>query len=196
VFWTGAVFHIDWSNLQQLIPTQMFNYIANVGRARSDGFETELVVDPVRGLSLGGGLTYNNARLVGSQPVQLNPALQLNAGDKLANVPDWTVNGSATYTQDLRGGYVASVRLDGSYQSGRADLVATQNPAYFKIGSSTLVGLHVGLDSHRSWRLGLDASNLLNAYAPLSARALDSNYAKTVVAARPRTVTLSLNVAY
>jgi iron complex outermembrane receptor protein len=196
IYWTGAVFHIDWNSLQQLVPTQMFNYIANVGSARSDGFETEFLVDPLRGLSLGAGVTYNNARLVGSQPIQLNPALQLRAGDKLANVPDWTANWSATYSHDLRAGYVASIRLDGSYQSGRADLVATQNPAYFKIGSSTLVGLHIALDSHRSWRLGLDASNLLNTYAPLSARALDSNFAKTVAAARPRTVMLALNITY
>jgi iron complex outermembrane receptor protein len=196
VYWTGAVFHIDWSNLQQLIPTQMFNYIANVGKARSDGFESELVVDPAKGLSLGAGLTYNNARLVGRQPVQTNPALQLYAGDKLANVPDWTANWNATYIYDLSNGYESSLRLDGSYQSGRADLVASANPAYFRIGSSTLVGLHAALDSHRSWRLGIDASNLLNTYAPISARALDSNLAKTVVAARPRTVTLTLNVRY
>jgi iron complex outermembrane receptor protein len=196
LYWSGAVFHIKWNNLQQLVPTQMFNYIANAGHAQSDGFETELNFDVIPGLNLGAGMTYNNARLVGAQPAQINPALQLEAGDKLANVPDWTANGSATYTYEIRNGVSVSARIDGSYQSGRANLVAIHNPAYFKIGSSTLAGLHFGLESQHSWRLALDIDNLLNAYAPLSARALDSNLAKTVAAARPRTISLSMNVTY
>ena len=196
VYWSGAVFHIVWNNLQQLIPTQVFSYIANVGSAHSDGFEAQLNVVPTTGLSVNAGLTYNNARLVGNQPVQTNPALAVQAGDKLANVPDWTANWSATYARDLANGSTASLRVDGSYQSGRADLVTTQNPAYFTIGSATLFARHLALDSHRAWRVGIDIDNLFNAFAPQSAKALDSNYAHTLVAARPRTATLTLNLAY
>ena len=41
---TGAVFRINWSHLQQLVPTSLFSYIVNAGSARSDGFESALHV--------------------------------------------------------------------------------------------------------------------------------------------------------
>ncbi len=192
LFWSGAVFRIDWKNLQQLVPTSLFNYIANAGQARSEGFETQLNFALTNHLTFSSGLTYNNARLVGPQPAQSNPILQLEAGDKLANVPDWTANASFTYSRPISAHLTGEARLDGSYQSSRGSLVTPQNPAYFVIGSSKLLDLHLGLQSDRHWRLGIDVSNLLNTYAPISAKALDSNLAETVNAARPRTISLNL----
>ncbi len=196
LYWSGAVFRIDWSNLQQLVPTALFSYIANAGKARSDGFETEVSYAATSNLTLSGGLTYNDARLVGPQPAQTNPALQLKAGDKLANVPDWTAKAGVAYERPVGEGLTASARLDGAFQSGRANLVTHNTPAYFKTKSYTLVDLHAALASDRGWRLGLDVDNLLDRYAPLSAKALDSNLALTVAAARPRTVSLSVRVDY
>lgn len=192
LYWTAAIFHIDWKNLQQLVPTTNFNYIANAGRARSDGFETELNYRPVSRLTLSGGVTYNNARLIGPQPIQINPALQLHAGDRLANVPDWMADWAVDYTMPVTSRLTMSARFDASYQSGKADLVAVGNPAYFRIGSATLCNMHVMLTRADHWHASLDVANLLNAYAPLSAKSLDSNFARTVVAARPRTLSLSL----
>ena len=49
VNWTGALFRINWSNLQQLVPTTLFSYIVNAGSARSDDFETEIDAPLYRG---------------------------------------------------------------------------------------------------------------------------------------------------
>jgi iron complex outermembrane receptor protein len=57
ITWTGALFRINWSNLQQLVLTKLFSYITNAGSARSDGFETELTVHPSRQLSFEAGVT-------------------------------------------------------------------------------------------------------------------------------------------
>jgi len=196
LYWSGAIFHIKWSNLQQLVPTAMFSYIANAGEAQSDGVETEISYVPTPGLTLSGGLAYNNARLVGPQPVQINPALQLHAGDKLANVPDWTANWSASYAFRLGKRYDVELRADGSYQSGRANLTAPQNPAYFLIGPSTLANLRGSLQSDAGWRVGIDITNLFDTFAPNSGKALDSNLVRTVTAARPRTVSLTFGLTY
>jgi iron complex outermembrane receptor protein len=196
LFWSGAAFHIDWSHVQQLVPTQNFSYIANAGSAASDGMETELSWNPSPGLTLRGGTTYNDVRLVGPQPIQADPTLQLSPGDRLANVPQWIANGAVSYRKQVGGGYTGSIQLEGFFESDRPDIVTTQNPGYVIIPSAKLLNLRLGLDSPRSWRLGLDIENLLDGYEPLSGQSLDGNYVRSVSAARPRTISLILDVTY
>jgi len=196
LYWSNALFHIEWSNIQELVPTALFNYIINGGSAQSDGFESEVTYVPIDGLTLRSGLTYNYARLVGPQPVASNATVQLEPGDRLANVPNWTATGSVEYIRPVGGGYALSARLDAFYESSRPDIVATQNPAYFVVGSATLFNLHLGLRSDKGWRLGLDVENLFDAYSPLSGQSLDSNLVRSETAARPRTVSLVLDARY
>jgi iron complex outermembrane receptor protein len=189
LYWDGAVFDIEWSNLQELVPSALFSYIANVGSARSQGFESRAVLVPAEGWELSTNLSYNDARLVGTQPLT-NAATQLRAGDRLANVPDWTFNESLNYHRALSDGYKASARLDISYQSPRGNMVAVQNPAYVEIKAYTLVDLHLALDNASLWGVDVDVENLFNRFAELSAKPLDSNLIGTITAARPRTLTL------
>ena len=67
--WTGALFRIDWSHLQQLMPTSVFSYIVNAGSARSDGFETQIEARVYPGLALEAGASLANAHLIGPQPL-------------------------------------------------------------------------------------------------------------------------------
>lgn len=196
VFWTGALFHIDWSNLQQLVPTQLFSYIVNAGAAQSDGFETELQLHPARPLSLSLGASYANARLVGPQPHSSDPAMQLSSGDRLGGVPLWTANATASYTMPLGASLSLVGRLDDTYQSSRASVTPTQSPAYFVIGHSNLTAAHLLLERAPSWTLGLHVSNLFNQFEPLSGKTLDSNLIHTVTAAPPRTVLLDLTTRF
>ena len=196
LYWDGAVFDMEWDNLQQLVPTALFSYIANAGKARSQGFESRLTYTPTPALTVTAGAAYNNAHLVGPQPPQTNPTLQLQAGDRLANVPDWTLNSSLTWRRDLAGGYVGSARLDGAYQSDRGSTVSARSPSYFKIKAYTLVDLHLALQSPAGWRLALDVNNLFNRFAGLSGKVLDAGAVPTVTAARPRTIGVSVLMAY
>ena len=195
ITWTGAVFRIDWSNLQQLVPTALFNYIANAGSARSDGFETELTVRPVRRLTFEAGATYANAHLIGPQPIVSDSAQQLHEGERLGGVPKWTANASASYSQPMAAGLSLTARVDYSYQSSRSNIVAEQNPAYFIIRQSELTNLHLQLAGD-SWSLGLDLDNLFDSFAPLSGKALDANLIRTVTAAAPRTVGIRISRTY
>ena len=54
-----------------------------------------------------------------------------------------------------------------------------------------LVALHLGVDHNDSWSIQLAVDNLCNSYAPLSAKALDSNLVESITAARPRTLSLT-----
>jgi iron complex outermembrane recepter protein len=193
---TGDVFRIDWSHLQQLVPTSLFSYIINAGSARSDGFESEFDAHLTDRFEVSLGGSSANAHLIGPQPAASDPSMQLYEGQRLGGVPKWTANASALYRASLNGLLSLSGRIDYTYQSSRPSITPTQNPAYFVVGASNLTSLHLLLEHREHWTLGLHIENLFNVFAPLSGQALDSNLIKTVTAAPPRTATLTLTTHF
>jgi iron complex outermembrane recepter protein len=196
VSWSGAVFRINWSDLQQSVPTTLFSYIVNAGSARSDGFETELQTNPWRPLTLGGALTFNNAHLIGPQPLASSAAAQLYGGDRPGGVPEWTATVSGTYSAQLSQSLELRTRVDYTYQSGRNSVVATNSPAYFEIRGGGVTSFHLGIDHNGSWEAALHVDNLFDRYVPLSAKALDGNFVQSVTAAGPRTIALSFTAKF
>jgi outer membrane receptor protein involved in Fe transport len=190
VDWTGAVYRIDWKNVQQLLPVQIFSSIVNGGAARSDGFETELAIRATRSVTINAGAAYANAHLHGSQPVVTNPALQLQDGDRLAGVPRWTVNAAAAWQHAL-GGLMFESRLDYSYTSSRGNIVSSRSPSYFVIPGGDLAGLHLSVERPERWATAVHISNLFNQFVPLSGKIQDGNLIRTLTAARPRTLSLT-----
>ena len=190
--WNTAVFDIEWSNLQVLLPTALFSYISNAGSARSDGLESNLDAQLSRNFDLIVGGTYNDARLVGSQPISSLPASQLRAGDKLAGVPAWTGTVALIYKRPLGTRYTVEGRIDASYQSGRSSVVPPQNPAYFTAKAYTLANLHFNFDRKDGWGVSMDIDNLFNRFAELSVQTEDSNLIETVTPARPLTISLGV----
>jgi iron complex outermembrane receptor protein len=194
--WNSAVFWIDWSDLQVILPQANFSYISNSGSARSQGFESELIGEIVRNLIATVGVSFNNAQLVGPQPLNSNPANQLRAGDRLAGVPEWTANASLSYRQQVSRYYSVTERVDLSYGSSRSTVVPPQNPAYFVTRPYELVDLHFQVDRADGWGLVAGVENVFNRYAELSAQPSDANLVTTITAARPLTVTFGINKRY
>jgi outer membrane receptor protein involved in Fe transport len=192
VEWTGALFRIDWSNVQQLLPVQIFSAIVNGGDARSDGFETELSASLARGFSFNLGASFANARLVGPQPIVTDPSLQLQDGDRLGGVPRWTANAAAIYERSLSSNLQLRARLDYSYLSSRANIVNSRSSSYFVIAGADLTTLHLALERNDGWTAALHVDNLMDDFVPLSGRMADANLVRTLTAARPRTTTLSV----
>src|SRR5262249_56030411 len=61
----GAVFYIDWSDLQVNVPNPFVPaqfYIANAGSATSKGVELEVNARPLAGVDLFGGFGYSHIR--------------------------------------------------------------------------------------------------------------------------------------
>jgi iron complex outermembrane receptor protein len=193
IHWNSAIFDIEWSHLQVLEPQALFAYISNAGSARSDGFETELDAQISRNFEVIAGLTYNDARLVGPQPISSDPASQLRNGDRLAGVPQWTGDFGLIYRRAFGPQYTGVGRLDFSYQSGRSSVVPPQNPAFFVAKAYEMVNLHFNLDRGDGWNLFLDVDNVFNKFASLSVQAEDSNLIETMTPARPLTMSLGFS---
>jgi outer membrane receptor protein involved in Fe transport len=193
---SGDLFRINWSNLQQLVPTSLFSYIVNAGSARSDGFESEVEAHITDRFELTMGGSSANAHLIGPQPASSEPSMQLFEGQRLGGVPRWTANVSATYRMPVTSLLTFSGRLDYTYQSNRSSVTPTQSPAYFVVDACNLTSMHVLIEHRENWTLGFHIANLFNVYAPLSGQALDSNLIKTVTAAPPRTATLTLTTRF
>jgi outer membrane receptor protein involved in Fe transport len=194
--WTAALFRIDWSNVQQLLPVQIFSAIVNGGNARADGFESELSAHVTRNLTFNAGASYSNAHLVGAQPLVANPTSQLQSGDELGGVPQWTANAAVNYMRSLGAGLIARARLDQSYMSSRPSIAAARNPSYFRIDDANLTNLTLALEREQQWTASLRIVNLLNDFVPLSGKTADGNLIRTITAARPRTVSLNLELQF
>lgn len=194
--WNSAAFWINWSDLQVILPQANFSYISNSGSARSQGFETEITGEVLHDMTTTVGLSFNNARLVGPQPINSNPANQLRAGDRLAGVPEWTAHAALSYRQQPSRRYTLTERIDVSYQSSRSTVVPPQNPAYFTTKPYELVDFHLLLDRADGWELTAGVENMFNRYAELSAQASDANLVTTITAARPRTILVGINKRY
>src|SRR3546814_3545151 len=65
----ASAFLIDWNNIQQTVPLTRcgFAYTANLGKARSKGFDLQLAVEPLDGLILRGSVAYTDAKYTRSE---------------------------------------------------------------------------------------------------------------------------------
>ena len=88
----ASVFYVDFTRIQQRVLLQCgFGFIANIGAARSQGFEIESSVRPIKGMALGLNIGYTDAQF--TQTV----AGIVNAGDLLQQIPKWTISASGDY---------------------------------------------------------------------------------------------------
>jgi outer membrane receptor protein involved in Fe transport len=93
----AAAFYIDWKDLQQTILLSCgFEYTANVGAAKSEGFELETHARPLEPLDLSAGVGYQHAVITASSPTSPQ-----QPGSPVFQVPDWTANVAATHTLPL-----------------------------------------------------------------------------------------------
>lgn len=107
----GAVFFIDWSDVQQFNRLACgFQFTANAGSAESTGFELELASAPIAGLTISAAVGYTDAKITDDGGVA-----GVEKGDKVQGVPDWTGTISAQYMWPAFGDWEGLVRADGNY---------------------------------------------------------------------------------
>jgi outer membrane receptor protein involved in Fe transport len=108
-----AAYHIDWTSVQQTVLLQQcgFTFVGNVGKARSQGIEAEITLNPTDAISLTGSVGYTDAKFTRS-----NPGIGVFAGDRLPLVPKWTVSASAQYSFPLPTGHDGYALADFSYR--------------------------------------------------------------------------------
>ena len=169
---SGAIFHIDWNEVQQLImlPNCGFSFIANFGAARSRGFELEAALRPLKGVRLSLGLGHVDARLrktiFGSvnDPAGGRPII-VQEGDQLLFTPRWSGNFAAEYTADpirsITPYFRGEHQVVGSYQRTPAPPALGHKPLVFKGDSYSNLSVRLGLKG-RAWDASLFVDNLLD----------------------------------
>lgn len=115
-----ALFDAKYKNLQErvqgtnLTPSQplISAAIVTLGDVKARGFEAELTVVPVRGLSLAGGLGYLDTKVS-----RIDPAFPI-AVPRFTQRPKWSANWSATYETDpIFGEASLMFNINGNYVS-------------------------------------------------------------------------------
>ena len=155
---TGALTPLDGAAAaNQLCQFAISTFVFDVGTLRSQGFEAEVSAAPVRGLQLGGSLSYSANKYTYISPIEI----AANGGAYLPiDRPAWTGSLYASYeTLPLMGEMTAQFRMDGLYQSSQR--FQTQS------STSTAVGGFIYPDGSNAASAGTGAYWLVNARASL-----------------------------
>jgi outer membrane receptor protein involved in Fe transport len=162
----ASLFYVDWSNIQQnvYLPACGEQFTANLGKARSEGGEIEVLWKPVSALSFDLTAAYTNARLT---KTTCAGALTYNGtdctgggttagpiaskGDALLGAP-WSFTAAVEYHFPLWEGRLPYLRLDDQYTTAQRALLQSQdqNNALY---DATIPGLPV--TENLSLRAGL-----------------------------------------
>ena len=180
--------------VQQVIGTNSYlNYIANIPKVRSRGFEADLAWQPIRQLGFTGALAFTDATYRdypnGPTPVEaLNPTtarpggtpLQNMGGQRLAGVPKW----SASLGTDAS--HALTDRID---LYGHADW--SWRSEYFTVASNSHYGLVPGYDL-TNIRIGLRLDKGRFDLSVWARNVFDKNYFQTLSVANTGLVTAIL----
>ncbi len=197
----ASAYHVDWSNIQQNVYLQHCGaqFTANLGKARSQGFDIHATARISPTFTLDGTVAYTDAHLTQNVSGQPNPqAGQLIAavGDHLETHP-WTATIGANYEAPV-GSATAYLRADYSYKSkARMSAVTDSSTSSYDPGAYALPQVHyaslrAGLRKG-AYDLSLFVDNLTNETTILS-RSIEVSGVGTYrnLSQRPRTFGLTL----
>jgi outer membrane receptor protein involved in Fe transport len=162
----ASVFYIDWSNIQQnvYLPDCGEQFTANLGKAKSEGGDIEVLYKPVASLTFdltaaytdarltkttcAGSLTYNGTDCSGGGTTAGPIA---SKGDALLGAP-WSFTAAAEYHFPLWEGRLPYVRIDEQYSTAQRSLLQSQDPNN-ALYDTTIPGLPIA--ENLSLRAGL-----------------------------------------
>jgi iron complex outermembrane recepter protein len=172
----AAGFYIKWPNIQQEILLSCgFQFIANAGGAAIKGGELEVRARPTDPLEMSLGLGYQNAQITQSS-IESPQAV----GSPIYQVPDWTGNGSVSYTVPMPEQWNMVNELDYSY-IGRS-FSGNNDPSDPRLRPSyRLVNARISF-AHGPFEVALVGKNLANEVANLG----DSRSIAAETPGRPR----------
>jgi outer membrane receptor protein involved in Fe transport len=220
----ASLFYIDWNNIQQnvYLPGCGEQFTANLGKAKSEGGDIEILYRPIEALTLdlsaaytdarltktscAGSLTFDGTNCVGNTangPTSVAPIS--SNGDALLGAP-WSFTMSAEYHFPNWGDRSPYLRFDYQHQTAQRSLLSGQDPKN-ALFDPTLPGLPVvnNLDARAGLRFnGFDVSiygnNLANAHPLMfESRDIASNATDLLYfgrGVRPRTIGVTATFRY
>lgn len=201
----SSAFLINWKNIQQQVFLRCaFQYVENVGGARSVGFDVQARFKVDEELTLGGSVGYVDAKYTDDAYPNGNRALQplVSDGDSLGVQP-WSVVFTADYRRPLQDERTLYANATVAYHSRDKGLTAfldprsiSYDPNRLSAQASTVVNARLGVEMG-SFDVSLFAKNLLNANDRLTRNhdQLNSMLFKET-SLRPRTIGVTATYRY
>lgn len=190
VTFNAAAFLLDWNDLQV---AQAFsngiNGLVNAGTARSQGFEAQLLIQPVGGFSVGGNFAYTDAKCTQTTP-------NCTDGDQLPNVPKLAAAMTADYNWALSNSVSAHVGGAVRIVGDRISAVAS-DPLSVPVDGYATFDLNASVTIDGKWTLRAYARNLTDSEGRLttSVATVNPGYLSTVPV-QPRTLGLAVDLAF
>jgi len=141
----ASLFYIDWNNIQQnvYLPSCGEQFTANLGKAKSEGGDLEVLYRPIAALTFDLTAAYTDARLTktscagtltydasieGCTAAGVQPSRPIATnGDALLGAP-WAFTGSAEYHFAEWGGKMPYFRVDYQHSTAQHSLLQGQDP--------------------------------------------------------------------
>ncbi|MEM6680868.1 MAG: TonB-dependent receptor [Pseudomonadota bacterium] len=189
----AAAFRTRWNDRQTTVLLQCGQgFTANVGQATIDGFEIELAVEPIEGLSFGVNAGYNDARITDA-----GQGTGQQEGDPIFQVPDWTFAANAGYVWRSFDDYDGFVRAEFSHIGD--SFSATNDTANPRLRPSyNILDARIGFQNDR-YMFTLYAKNLTNEIANLGDNrsiGIEVNNLQRIVINRPRTIGMEVRASF
>jgi iron complex outermembrane recepter protein len=189
----ASLYHIDWKDIQLAFvgtAAQGFlGYVGNAGLARSQGVELSAEARPLRGLTIGAWVSWNEAELVEGVPP--GSVIAGVAGDRLPFSSRFSGNLSLDHEFDLsssmRSFLGGSVSYVGDRQGSFGNSAVPQRQTF---PSYTKTDVHAGL-RYESWTANIFITNLTDERGVLYG-GLQTFDASVFNYIQPRTVGLSI----
>ncbi len=162
------IFRSDFKDFQATILTKIpdgngglidATVIGNAGGLRTQGVEGNVAVQPVRGLTLSGALSYTDAKFTD----YVYNATTDYTGSRLTNSPKWSGTAAIDYETEFGSGFGVRAHADYAYRSEYWTVVG--QPDYSNVPSYGLVNtrLTVALPN-KTVEVGIYARNLFDTY--------------------------------
>ncbi|MDB5582293.1 MAG: TonB-dependent receptor [Bradyrhizobium sp.] len=155
----AAAFYSDYNDIQFRVRLSdpllgAITYIDNASKARIQGFEAELTVLPVKGLTLNGGVGYTDARYTA---VKVGSPVSINS--RFVETPAWTATAAAEYVAPLSDAADLRTSIDYAYRSRTYhDIANTPSVTQAPYG---LVNARIAYENRvGNWSLALFGTNL------------------------------------
>jgi outer membrane receptor protein involved in Fe transport len=153
----ASLYDIEWNQIQLDVPlpTCGFDFIDNLGHARSYGGELEVVQKVSQGLTARLAGEYNHARF--TENIE---GLGIDTGDIVPGTPKWSLNLGASYEHRFTAAVSGFAHADWQYIGGSHGTFVPTNPDYLR-PSYTLLGGSLGITAG-AWEFSLYAKNILD----------------------------------
>ena len=197
LYFNVSGYKIEWSDLQSsvLLPTCGFSFVDNSGDVDIWGVEVEAIAAPTDNLDLYFNASWTDGELV-SNPNTLGVATFGSEGDRVPNVPEYTMSAGFGYTrpgvfQDFEGFLRASVEYAGSsYSQFNATATAVNFVRTPKIPNFISGNVSLGLENDE-WEFAFFVKNIGDERI-VSAVDTDRIQPPTFTRARPRTYGINI----